>query len=165
MATNTAKYLSYAEAWRRIKAATAQGFHFEVVTLCESIISDRLLSYVRGFNPSSKANVRTQFASLISEWRKLAVRDLPPYGASDLGAAVNTWREERNAVVHSLTKSEPGTPTSQLQSFITRAEQAAKAGEGLARAVSNWHKRRLVSHRKKQAAHAMAKNVTSPSLK
>lgn len=98
MATNTAKYLSYAEAWRRIKAATAQGFHFEVVTLCESIISDRLLSYVRGINPSGRVNVRTPFASLISEWRNLAGKDIPPYGTSNLGAAVSTWRVERNTV-------------------------------------------------------------------
>lgn len=28
---NTAKYLSYAEAWRRINDASAGGFYFEVV--------------------------------------------------------------------------------------------------------------------------------------
>lgn len=153
MTTNTAKYLSYAEAWRRIRAATDKGFYFEAVTLCESIISDRLLSYIKGVNPQSKANVRTTFATLISEWRKLAGGPIPANGISDLGADVDTWRNERNAVVHSLTKSEPGTPTSQLTPFITRTEQTAKAGASLARAVSNWHQRELTSHRKKQGVH------------
>lgn len=76
MSRSTSKHLSYAEAWRRIKNATESGFHFEAVTLCESIISDRLLSYVRGANPASGANTHTPFGVLISEWRKLA-KSLP----------------------------------------------------------------------------------------
>ncbi|TAJ79068.1 MAG: hypothetical protein EPO42_06820 [Gallionellaceae bacterium] len=144
---NTAKYLSYAEAWRRIKDATSQGFYFEVVTLCESIISDRLLSYVRGADSTNKATVLTPFSTLIAQWRKLASGKLPVHGNSDLGAAVDAWRLERNAIIHGLTKSEPGTPTAQVQPFIARAEQAAKTGAALARAVSSWHRRQLRAHR------------------
>ncbi len=147
MAINTAKYLSYREAWRRIKVASSQGFYFEVVSLCESIISDRLLSYVRGTDPTNKATVHTNFSTLIAQWRKLASGSLPTYGNSDLGAAVDAWRGERNTIIHGLTKSEPGTQTMPVQSFIDRAKQAAQTGEALARAVSSWHKKQLRAHR------------------
>ena len=144
--SNTAKYLSYQEAWRRIKAANEAGFHFETVTLCESIISDRLLSYIRGINPSSKTGTRTHFAKLILEWRKCSAA-LPLYKGTDLGSAVDAWRDERNLVVHGLTKSEPGTATDELQPFLARAETTAAKGVELARAVSTWHKKQLTSHR------------------
>jgi hypothetical protein len=148
MTINRAKYLSYAEAWRRIKEAMDGGFYFEVVTLCESILSDRLLSYVQGVHPSSKITVKTPFAKLIKEWRALAARKLPQHGERDLGAAVDDWRIERNTVVHGLTKSAPGAPTAAVLPFLQRAEQTAKDGVSLARAVSNWHKLQLTDHKK-----------------
>jgi hypothetical protein len=150
--TNTAKYLTYTEAWRRIKNATAGGFYFEVVTICESIISDRIFSYVKGVNPASKANIKTPFERLISEWRTLAQGNLPQHGTSDLGQAVNSWRIERNAVVHGLAKSFPGAPTLPVITFLTRAQNAAVEGAALARSVSNWHKKQLTTHRRKQVA-------------
>jgi hypothetical protein len=40
------KYLSYREAWSRIETAKDNGYYFEAVTLEESIICDRLISYL-----------------------------------------------------------------------------------------------------------------------
>ncbi len=164
MATNTAKYLSYAEAWRRINAASKQDFHFEVVTLCESILSDRLLSYICGVNPKSKATTKTSFANLISEWRKLASGKIPQHGNVNLGAAIDDWRKERNAVVHSLTKSAPGMAPEPLQPFITRAKLAADSGVLLAKAVSNWHRKELRAYLKAQNTRAVSKTVANPSI-
>ncbi len=70
MPKNTAKYLSYEEAWRRIDSAKAGGFFFEVVTICESIISDRLLSFVKGVSQANDIGTHTQFSRLISLWRE-----------------------------------------------------------------------------------------------
>lgn len=148
MAKNTAKYLSFAEAWRRIKAATEGDFYFEVVTLCESIISDRLLSYVLGTNAKSKCDVKTTFAQLIKEWCRLANGTLPQHEGEDLGVKVDKWRLERNKIVHGLVKSAPGSPTAPLSKFIEDAGNAARNGVSLAKAVSNWHKRQLAAHRR-----------------
>ncbi len=147
MAKNTAKYLSYAEAWRRITASITHGYYFEAVTLCESILSDRLLSYVLGKNPTSKLNVNSHFSQLISEWRKLA-NNLPDYGETDLGKAVDLWRVNRNKILHSLTKSLPGNATEDVKTFIDRAEEAARTGADLARKVSKWHKTELAKTKK-----------------
>ncbi len=139
---NTSKGMSYAEAWRRIKAASNAGFHFEAVTICESIISDRLLSYVAATNAANTFNVRTSFKSLIEKWRKSA-SPLPMFDGVDLGNAVDCWRDNRNRVVHNLMKSEPGTPTEDVLTFLVRAELTAIRGARLARAVSNWHRDEL----------------------
>jgi len=143
MTGNQAKYLSYAEAWRRINAAIAGQFYFEAVTLSESIISDRLLSYVSGVDPNSKLKTKTAFAQVIAEWRRLAgtLPSDPNYG--DLGAAVDAWRIERNKVVHGLVKSKPGTPTQNVSGFLNEAKKTADAGKRLARKVSDWHKSEL----------------------
>ena len=61
----------------------------------------------------------------------------------DLGAAVDEWRKERNAIVHGIVKSNPGEPTQNIQSFLARAERAANEGKSLARAVSDWHQGEL----------------------
>jgi hypothetical protein len=123
-------------------------FYFEVVTLCESIISDRLLSYIRGVDANSKASTKSPFAGLIKEWRKLAAVTLPNHGPSDLGVAVEAWREERNTIIHGLVKSRPGTATEEVGPFIERAKSAATEGELLARAVSKWQKSTLAAHQK-----------------
>jgi hypothetical protein len=68
----TAKYLSYAEAWRRIKAAIQAGYYLEAVTIEESIIADRLLSYVAGIAPEQPVDVRSPFGGLIRRWRSVA---------------------------------------------------------------------------------------------
>lgn len=147
MRENYAKYLSYAEAWARINSAIDAGYYFEAVTLCESIISDRLLSYVRGTDKLNKADIKTPFAKLIADWRKITKGNLPDYGASDLGAAIDKWRVERNEVVHGLTKSNPGLPPPPVASFLERAKTAAVDGKKLAKAISKWHKNQLKAYR------------------
>ncbi len=42
---NAAKYESYREAWSRIDAACENQFFLEAITIEESIISDRIISY------------------------------------------------------------------------------------------------------------------------
>ena len=73
----------------------------------------------------------------------------PPFGSTDIGAAVDKWRIERNAIVHSLTKSVPGSPTAPLLPFIQRAQIAVDDGVILAKAVSKWHKKQLALYRKR----------------
>ena len=143
MTGNQAKYLSYAEAWRRINAAITNQFYFEAVTISESIISDRLLSYVSGVGPSSRLKTTTPFAHVIAEWRRLAgtLPSDPKHG--DLGVAVDAWRIDRNKIVHGLVKSTPGTPTPNVNVFLNDAKRTAEEGKRLARKVSDWHKSEL----------------------
>ena len=105
MAGNQEKRGSYAFAWSRIEVAKKKGFYLEVVTLCESIISDRLLAYLQGVDSGCKADLRTPFAQLIRDWKKQTEGRVSGVPASDLIEKVDNWRTERNQVVHGLVKS------------------------------------------------------------
>lgn len=141
MAGNKEKRGSYAFAWSRIEVAKKKGFYLEVVTLCESIISDRLLSYLQGVDSGCKADLRTPFAQLIKDWKKQTEGRVPGVPASDLIEDVDNWRTERNQVVHGLVKSRPGSKPVPFREFMAKAKATADTGVSLARAVYNWQRR------------------------
>ncbi|MDR2333752.1 MAG: hypothetical protein LBE61_09735 [Burkholderiaceae bacterium] len=141
--SNTAKYLSYTAAWDRINQAQANGYSFEVVTLCEGIISDRLLSFVLGVDPDSGVSERTPFDKLIRLWgSNVSPPPLTEQG-DDLITKVDEWRKQRNTVLHGMVKSMPTQPTEAVASFTQRATDAATEGICLAKAVQSWHKKQL----------------------
>jgi hypothetical protein len=140
---NTPKYLSYAKAWERINSALEAGFHLEAITIEESIISDRLLSYVLGVAPNSKVHTKSGLWELISQWRKHAGASLMKSDGKDLGKAADAWRIKRNTAVHGLVKSSPRTPTMQPNDFFALAHLTAEEGKVLAREIQNWHKKIL----------------------
>lgn len=140
---NTAKYLSYKAAWERISSAIEHGFYLEAVALCESIISDRLISYVQGVT-GKHVRLETPFHELIGLWRANA-GVIAWKEHVDLAGAVDLWRTKRNMVVHGLVKSAPGKPTQNVESFIGLARISAEHGCELAKAVSAWHKKQLAS--------------------
>ena len=139
-----AKYLSYAEAWARIRLATKQGFFLEAVTVEESIISDRLSSYMVkncGFDQGDRSLRNLQ--NLVGVWAK-TVRTEAKIGAhllqqlEELQQRIEAWRIDRNDVVHGLVKSRASRGDDHIEGFLSRAHHAAKEGQFLARAVSNW---------------------------
>lgn len=144
MSPNTQKYLSYKEAWRRINASLDSGTYLEAIALCESIIADRLYSYIDGVSKmngasQTKLKLHSPLHSIIKEWRKLAGSTLQQGPSVDLGKEVDNWRRERNEIIHGMVKSEPGTPTVEVSDFLGRAEHVAEQGRWLARSVSDWH--------------------------
>ena len=66
---NAQKYLSFKEAWARIKSAQEAGFYLEAIAIQESIMSDRIISYLsyKAMLPKKK---RPSFADLMREWKK-----------------------------------------------------------------------------------------------
>ena len=66
---NAQKYLSFKEAWARIKSAQEAGFYLEAITIQESIMSDRITSYLsyKAMLPTKK---RPSFADLLREWKR-----------------------------------------------------------------------------------------------
>jgi hypothetical protein len=141
--SNIPKYLSYKAAWERINHALEMGFYLEAITIQESIISDRLLSYVLGVTPEAKVSTKSGLGKLISHWRKHAGSSLIETNKSDLGQAVDVWRDRRNDSVHGLVKSTPRTATMQPEDFFEMTRQTAEEGKILARKVLNWHKKTL----------------------
>jgi hypothetical protein len=152
MPKNAPKYQSYREAWRRIDSAMAGGFFFEAVTICESIISDRLLSFVRGVTQANDIGTNTNFSRLISLWRENVKIQSQESSLDGLIDKVDCWRKERNKMVHGFVKSLPGTATMPVDEFLADARKAADEGIKLARAVSAWQRSQLREYRRRSAS-------------
>jgi len=143
--SNHPKYESYKKAWERIAAARQARFFLEAIAIEESIIADRLISYLS--RPEAKKQVAKNkkgqwpglgqlISALDDEFpEKLKVGDF-----KDIVQALNAWKEDRNRAIHAIVKSDPGTPTVDIQEFHLMAEKAAEQGAKLARAISSWHK-------------------------
>lgn len=140
---NTAKYFSYIEAWGRIRKSIGHGFFLEAVTLEESIISDRLISYlvrVRAVKLDATLE-RQSFASLIKTWKSHVPEAISDSFFADLQTSIDEWRERRNKVVHSMVKSVPGADHQDILDFKKEAEFVALQGERLAKSLCNWYKK------------------------
>src|ERR1019366_8797915 len=140
---NANKYFSYSEAWVRIKKARGSGFYLEAVTLEESIIADRLVSFlvcVGEIQAESRVE-KCSFGQLIQLWTKRAPQPIPVQYFPDLRSTVEEWRKHRNRVVNGMVKSMPGAQHSDVLDFLKEAEFVAFQGEALAHAVSDWVKK------------------------
>lgn len=139
---NAAKYESYKEAWARIRQALEAGFYLEAIVIEESIIADRLTSYLTACGRMPTARFPGLF-QLVQSWRQDEVPALDNQ-LGDLKKAINDdWRIARNDAVHAIVKSPPGTPTTPVDDFLDRAKMAAELGAELARAVDRWHRKQM----------------------
>lgn len=136
---NTPKGASFTYAFRRINESINAGYYLEAVTLAESIISDRLLSFVKVHKKS--VNVKTPFHQLIQLGAKHNKTPIKTKKGIDLFVALDIWRDERNTCIHSASKSEPGSPTIDVDDFLNITEKCAKDGKVLARLVCEWDKK------------------------
>lgn len=139
---NADKYLRYREAWTRITAAMNDRYYFEAVTLEESIICDRLISYLAGKGVTCVDSSYQSFDNLIKAWEQdTGGIPISEGNISNLQERVCEWKQLRNKVVHGMVKSCPDTELDDIQSFIEEARHAAEEGAKLARAVDNWQRR------------------------
>ncbi|MGB5217309.1 MAG: hypothetical protein WBN66_03320 [Smithella sp.] len=137
-----AKYLTYKEAFTRINQAIDAHFFLEAITIEESIICDRMISYLHGkfgvaFSENDMKSVKTLTGSLLKMWRKHAPEPIAFKNYLDLHKEIDEWREQRNYLLHSMTKSYPGKPTKNINDFLDDACIAAIRGKKLARALSD----------------------------
>lgn len=130
------KFYSYREAWARIKIAQEHGFYFEAVTIQESIISDRLISYFRNLDIVLK---RMYLIDLTRKWKELPA--IQHKHIDNLQEAVDMWRDNRNKIVHRIVKVELNSEVYEIDNFLLSAQSVAEEGTVLARAVCDWHRK------------------------
>ena len=139
--SNTTKYQSYSEAWRRMKAATEAGFYLEAIAIQESIIFDRLRSFVEHATGKVVTDY-VPYGKLVRRFEAALNKDSSNEkrwnNDKDLVYRLSNWADQRNRAVHQIVRSKPGTPTQPVDEFLKEAAQAAKDGSSLARQVSVW---------------------------
>jgi hypothetical protein len=150
---NLSKGDSFTYAYKRINHAIDQEFYLEAVTLCESIISDRLYSFIKYKKSIQNNNKILQnknsrhikqlgsLKSLIDNAKKLNSLEITTKDGIDFFDALDQWRSVRNKCIHSVAKSEPGEPTISVEDFKKIAKSTALDGKYLARLVCNWRRK------------------------
>lgn len=140
---NHAKYLSYKLAHGRMKGAVEAGFPLEAVAIAESLITDRLLSFINfhgaDFDPerSTLGGVAQKAAKICRETTK------DPQGEA-LASKAEIWAKDRNSVLHAIAKSGQGVgPKIAAYEFVEHAHAVAVRGLELVKDVKNWHRKQL----------------------
>lgn len=136
---NVKKYLSYKEAYSKMNNAIKLGFYLEAITIQESIISDRLLSFVIGKNivrisENELHKSEVNFSNLLKKTKDF----MSEY--KTLPDELELFRKDRNTCVHLLVKSFPGKPTIDVLNFNSLARETSVKGKRLTRKVLEWHK-------------------------
>ncbi len=151
---NVSLYARYVEAWKRIKSSIENRFFFEAIAIEESIMSNRLTSFLFGIKLMTEdeagGNPYKSFATLISLLRR-AASDPAWEDPAALAARLDAWREHRNTALHALARSFPGRPARvPLSEFLEDVEKTAREGEKLARFVSDWQRRQRRKSKQKK---------------
>ena len=136
----------YREAYTRIDNSIESEHYFEAITIVESILCDRITSFLKSTETLSGDSInRKGFALLITLW-KLAVKN--PGSIWDdctlLIEQTDKWRKERNKYVHGLVKF-PNQKAALVttKEFIMGAKEAAEGGRNLAKLVGKWRKKQI----------------------
>lgn len=144
MTFNKQKSQRYAFALERLKRAMDQGFYLEAITICESLISDRLLSSLdrrQGVERNARAGLHRLIKAHLDE--TLLDRSSQAHGEKllDLFSALRVWKDKRNELLHGIAKCLPGDEVHSSPILMERAKDAAEEGLRLFRHLDNWHGR------------------------
>jgi len=145
--TNHAKAQRYAYAQGKYLRAMGTGFYLEAITICESLISDRLLaSRERRFGEKRvESSKRIVIRRLVEEHKGLApeqkVASANGHSTTDLIADLENWIDERNELLHGIAKCLPGEELASPADLERRAREAAEQGQILFRQVDGWVRR------------------------
>jgi hypothetical protein len=150
--SNTPKYLSYKLAHEKITRALAEGYPLEAIAICESMITDRLLSYAN-YHGGKLDPTKATLGQVIKRIRKL-VTDLAatdPLG-DDLLEKASGWAASRNHALHAIAKSGQGQgPKISAAEFDEFAMATAQDGNRLLKQIKSWHQKQV-----RQAARSSA---------
>ena len=127
---NQQKYENYRAQSRRLTSALRSGFYLEAVFIEYAIIEDRLesaLTHAGAFNPNRQRTITSKLSKLekLCENRRGLARR---YFSAELLAAIRTWKDRRNPLVHELMKQRATT---------ANFEAVAREGEALVKTLKS----------------------------
>jgi hypothetical protein len=122
-----------------MKKAIEGKFYLEAITIQESIITDRLLSFV-----IRKELIDTSDTKLLI--RNISLNNLTKlskehFDDDALNIELDEFRFSRNNCIHAMVKSFPGNPTQKVSEFQKLARETSLSGKTLTRKVDAWHTR------------------------
>ena len=151
---NYAKRDSYALAFRMIDDALRFGCPLQAIAIEESILTDRLSSTLNVGDENGKPCV--SLGGALNKWKpkdpKAKAHPTAILFDQEMEALyprLDTWRKERNCLLHGLAKSIQGKgPDINADDFVIRALKAANEGLTLVKKVKNWVQKQVRNVRK-----------------
>lgn len=130
------RYELYRLAHEHLQEAYKAGFFIECVSICDSIISDRLDARLQFLSrKTSKLAPVQSLGHIIKQINKSGLETAPDI--IDIYQSLAMWAEKRNAVVHQFVKVTDGDELHSGKERIAYGKKTAKEGIELARKVSN----------------------------
>jgi hypothetical protein len=127
-----------------MKKAIEGKFYLEAITIQESIITDRLLSFVirkgKLVISDNKLHIRNVSLNNLTKLSKEYFDD------ETLNKELEEFRFSRNNCIHAMVKSFPGNPTQKVSEFQKLARETSFSGRVLTRKVDAWHTRMKKKH-------------------
>ena len=116
-----------------------EGFYLEAITLCESMISDRIEALIAALDPDHPTAGRLlALGQNLQQFRRLIPDD--PEGA-ELAARLDAWKEARNRALHEMVKLPEGD-AGDWGARRAALRSAAREGRDLVRILSGYVRRR-----------------------
>lgn len=141
---NALRYQLYKSAWERITAAQEAGCKFEVVTLCDMIVADRLEAFAQHLMYEEDEHYTTgalgvahqNFSKAINKYGQhlnLTKRELRA-----LNKEIADFTKIRNQLAHGYLLVQNATTDWTLEEREALLDEAAEQGIKTARLVSDW---------------------------
>ena len=139
----------YREAYERINAAISSDFNLEAIVIVESILSNRISSFLVSIEAIKKNTNHQNFSRLIELWKAAVHPGCLWEECSDLIDRVDNWRKVRNECIHGFVKF-PHNEAKVVSTikFLEKAKKAATVGRELSVEVYYWRNRQIEIKRK-----------------
>lgn len=124
------RYQIIKEAIGHIKKSIENEYYLESITLCESLIADRLESRLKYLTNSDKFSFKPLGELIKGIINKESDQKLKDYCNQEL----NSWKNKRNEALHAMAKIEDGSMKS-WQQKIDDCKDAAIEGETLRKKI------------------------------
>lgn len=142
-AQNALRAELYCYAHERLEEACEQGMLFEVIAICDMLITDRMEAYCQyllhdddlQFETMSIGQALAALGAAISD--KIPSEKKPPEW-QPLQQRLQRFAEARNFALHSFVLVKNSAPTSSLDERISFVEDAAEDGVRLVREISSF---------------------------
>ena len=134
-ALGSTRYELYKNAFEQVAAAFNLGFYVETISICESIIADRLearISCIKDHDPNQH-----QFRTLRNSLPKLdKIEPHENVKFRKIIGEVTVWEDERNFAIHEIVKVKNDETRTSWKRRQVRLRRAARVGMRLSKSVS-----------------------------
>lgn len=136
----------YSNVSERLKQAYNNGYYFEVIALCDMIITDRIEAYIQYLVYEDDSHYETSSIGLAIQVMGKARNEkglVADEEYSDLYKLVASFANDRNNALHRYLLVRNDNSELSLDERLELLKSVAKSGMAIAKLVKNWTRRQI----------------------